>query len=342
MTARRFNRSTRLALGTGAATTLLTTALFAQFAAADPSAGDGQLFVPIVPCRLFDTRDTGALSAGTLDEYAARGSNGSCSIPTTATAVSFNVTALDPSTDGYLAVIPGDSEAPTGTSTLNWRAGDGIVANASDVALSDDGTFRIHVGNGSVHVIVDLVGYYQPGGGGAPGPAGPEGPQGDDGPQGAPGATGPQGPAGPQGAPGATGPQGPAGPQGAPGATGPHGDTGPQGPAGPQGAPGPQGPQGPAGPAVSGLGTNTGNAFTSFGSECTISEVMLFAGNRGNGLPTNGQLVSIAQHSVLFAVIGTTYGGDGQTTFRLPDLRSVAPDNMTYFICDEGVFPVID
>lgn len=36
----------------------------------------------------------------------------------------------------------------------------------------------------------------------------------------------------------------------------------------------------------------------------------------------NGQLLSIAENDALFALIGTTYGGDGQTTFGLPDFRS--------------------
>ena len=35
----------------------------------------------------------------------------------------------------------------------------------------------------------------------------------------------------------------------------------------------------------------------------------------------NGQLLLIAQNQALFAMLGTTYGGDGQTTFALPDLR---------------------
>jgi microcystin-dependent protein len=35
----------------------------------------------------------------------------------------------------------------------------------------------------------------------------------------------------------------------------------------------------------------------------------------------NGQVMSIAQNTALFALIGTTYGGDGRTTFALPDLR---------------------
>jgi microcystin-dependent protein len=38
-----------------------------------------------------------------------------------------------------------------------------------------------------------------------------------------------------------------------------------------------------------------------------------------------GQLMSISQNSALFALLGTTYGGNGQTTFGLPDLRGRAP-----------------
>jgi microcystin-dependent protein len=38
-------------------------------------------------------------------------------------------------------------------------------------------------------------------------------------------------------------------------------------------------------------------------------------------MPCNGSLLPIAQYDALFALIGTTYGGDGQTTFAIPDLR---------------------
>lgn len=41
--------------------------------------------------------------------------------------------------------------------------------------------------------------------------------------------------------------------------------------------------------------------------------------------PCNGQLMSIAQNTALFSLLGTTYGGNGQTTFALPDLRSRVP-----------------
>ena len=55
--------------------------------------------------------------------------------------------------------------------------------------------------------------------------------------------------------------------------------------------------------------------------------VKIFAGNfapRGF-MFCNGQIIGIAQNSALFALLGTTYGGNGQTTFGLPDLRGRAP-----------------
>ena len=53
----------------------------------------------------------------------------------------------------------------------------------------------------------------------------------------------------------------------------------------------------------------------------------------------NGQTLPINQNQAIFALLGTTYGGNGVTTFALPDLRGLAPNNMTYSICDEGIFP---
>ncbi len=53
----------------------------------------------------------------------------------------------------------------------------------------------------------------------------------------------------------------------------------------------------------------------------------MFAGNfapRGWAF-CNGQLLPISQYDALYALLGTTYGGDGQTTFAVPDLRGRAP-----------------
>lgn len=58
-----------------------------------------------------------------------------------------------------------------------------------------------------------------------------------------------------------------------------------------------------------------------------LGQIILFGGNfapRGWAM-CNGQLMSIAQNSALFSVLGTTYGGDGINTFALPDLRGRAP-----------------
>jgi microcystin-dependent protein len=54
-----------------------------------------------------------------------------------------------------------------------------------------------------------------------------------------------------------------------------------------------------------------------------LGEVMAFAGDfaPGGWALCNGQLLSIAQNQALFALLGTAYGGDGRTTFALPDLR---------------------
>ncbi len=58
-----------------------------------------------------------------------------------------------------------------------------------------------------------------------------------------------------------------------------------------------------------------------------IAQIMMFGGNfapRGWAF-CNGQLLAISQYAALFSLIGTTYGGDGRTTFGLPDLRGRAP-----------------
>ena len=58
-----------------------------------------------------------------------------------------------------------------------------------------------------------------------------------------------------------------------------------------------------------------------------VGEIRMFAGNfaPAGWMFCEGQLLSIAENEVLFQLIGTTYGGDGQTTFALPDLRGRVP-----------------
>ena len=61
-----------------------------------------------------------------------------------------------------------------------------------------------------------------------------------------------------------------------------------------------------------------------------------------NGLPCNGQILSILEYGALYSLLGTKFGGDGRTTFALPDLRDVAPNGLTYSIVIEGLFPARD
>jgi len=58
-----------------------------------------------------------------------------------------------------------------------------------------------------------------------------------------------------------------------------------------------------------------------------LGQIILFAGNYApNGwLACNGQLLNINQYEALYSLLGTIYGGDGVTTFALPDLRSRIP-----------------
>ncbi|RYD92914.1 MAG: phage tail protein, partial [Sphingobacteriales bacterium] len=58
-----------------------------------------------------------------------------------------------------------------------------------------------------------------------------------------------------------------------------------------------------------------------------IGEIKMFAGNfaPSGWAMCNGQLLSIAQNQALFSILGTTYGGNGVTTFALPDMRGRVP-----------------
>jgi microcystin-dependent protein len=62
-------------------------------------------------------------------------------------------------------------------------------------------------------------------------------------------------------------------------------------------------------------------------TEPFLAEIKMFGGNfapRGYAF-CDGQILSIAQNTALFSLLGTTFGGNGQTTFALPDLRGRVP-----------------
>lgn len=165
-------------------------------------------FVSIAPCRLADTRSNGVgtrllpIGASETATFMIWGSNGYCSIPNNATAITANVTITNPTAASFLTLFPSGGDRPQ-ASNLNWVAGDAPTPNSVNIKLSQTGAVSVYNNSGTVNVIIDIAGYYVPSADGPQGPAGPQGAQGLQGVQGPQGATGAQGI---QGTPGSNGP----------------------------------------------------------------------------------------------------------------------------------------
>src|ERR1700746_1527204 len=76
-------------------------------------------------------------------------------------------------------------------------------------------------------------------------------------------------------------------------------------------------------------------------SQPYVGEIRMFAGNYAPAgwMFCEGQLLPISEYETLFQLIGTTYGGDGQTTFALPDLRGripIHPDSSNFQLGHSG------
>jgi hypothetical protein len=121
-------------------------------------------FYSLTPCRLLDTRNaTGpfggpALAAGETRAFAVP--QGACGVPADASAVAINVTVTGPAAAGALTLFPGSGVAPV-TTTISFAAGK-TRANNALMALAD-GLLSItdRQEAGSVHVIVDVSGYFR-------------------------------------------------------------------------------------------------------------------------------------------------------------------------------------
>lgn len=83
------------------------------------------------------------------------------------------------------------------------------------------------------------------------------------------------------------------------------------------------------------------------GATCTVGEVVLDAGvvYANNWLPADGRVIQISGNTALFSLVGITYGGNGTTTFGLPNLSYLDPHSQgssaapQYIICVSGTFP---
>lgn len=76
--------------------------------------------------------------------------------------------------------------------------------------------------------------------------------------------------------------------------------------------------------------------------DALLGSIMLFPYNftPTDWLACEGQVLLISQYQALYALIGPTYGGDGRTTFAVPNLKGAAPlPTMKYYIALAGIFP---
>lgn len=136
--------------------------------------GTGANLTAITPTRVLDTR-TGAgtpiasNATFSVDPHVAGGS-----VPAVGnySALIANVTATAPTQPGFVTVFPSDVTAPL-ASNLNFLAND-TVPNLAEVRVGSDGKFKITNGStGTVHVIVDVVGYFTGNAGAPPPPPAP-------------------------------------------------------------------------------------------------------------------------------------------------------------------------
>ncbi|MFE4515376.1 PKD domain-containing protein [Kitasatospora sp. NPDC056783] len=109
------------------------------------------LFVATDPTRLLDSR----VSPGKLAPYSRATVRG---LPAGASGAVLNVTATEPTADGFLAVYPGGTDRPD-VSTVNFAAGQTVATHAT-VPVGGDGTISLYNHNGGTHAVVDSSGYF--------------------------------------------------------------------------------------------------------------------------------------------------------------------------------------
>ncbi len=136
-------------------------------ASATLSTGERSVFVPIVPCRVMDTRPAPEtigpratpIAANETHTISVLGANGNCTIPADATGLSMNVTAIGGNASSFLTIFPSGAAKPL-ASNLNWTAGQAPVPNAVTVDVPADGKVSFFNLAGTVNVAADIIGYY--------------------------------------------------------------------------------------------------------------------------------------------------------------------------------------
>jgi hypothetical protein len=127
-------------------------------------------FHAVSPCRIADTRNangpTGGpiLQSGTERKFPVQGS---CGVPVGAEAVTVNITAVSPTSQGRLTAYPSGITTPT-ISSINFPAGTTALANGAIVPLANQGAqpndmafMPFVLNNGQVHLVLDVTGYFE-------------------------------------------------------------------------------------------------------------------------------------------------------------------------------------
>ena len=100
--------------------------------------------------------------------------------------------------------------------------------------------------------------------------------------------------------------------------------------------------------APAGLFGSPGGSFSqgAVNVSCVLGELSLIAGNTypNTMLPADGRLLDISSNTLLFGLLGTTYGGNGSNNFALSDLqgaepKGAGPHGARFVICVNGIFP---
>lgn len=135
-----------------------------SFTTSPCSADTSGSFYSLTPCRLVDTRNPGDPNGPAITGNEGRSLVfvGSCGIPPTATAVSFNATIVNPTAAGSLSLYPAVGGLPS-TSTINFRQGQ-VRSNNGIVGLNANGAMTVFCGmapSSQVDYVVDVTGYFQ-------------------------------------------------------------------------------------------------------------------------------------------------------------------------------------
>jgi uncharacterized repeat protein (TIGR01451 family) len=118
-------------------------------------------YFTLAPCRAVDTRASAPLQNGVPQTFAL---HGVCGIPSTATAVAVNVTVVSPTGSGDLTIYPSDASAPA-FSALPFQAGKDraliVIVPLSNDAAGEVAVQAAVAGNGTVHVLLDVMAYFE-------------------------------------------------------------------------------------------------------------------------------------------------------------------------------------